>query len=149
MTKTENMRLTQSSSSTVTATKREMRRYGTSTPFAHLPTVRFETQDGRTVETDLSMWPWELPNYRLFGNESSLIEVGDEVAVIYTPSFLLRPGEYARLSPDDRLPLAWPLSCLKIVGISLVVLIFSILMISPLIGPLAAVLLSYSVFRQH
>jgi hypothetical protein len=94
------------------------------------PTVRFEAQGGQIVEKKLTD--------PLRGG----IEVGDEVTVIYTPSLLLRPGEYARLSPDDRLPLAWPLSCLKIVGISLVVLVFSILMISSLIVLLAAVLLS-------
>jgi hypothetical protein len=86
----QNIRLTQSTTATVAATRQETRPYGTSTREALLPTVRFETQDGRMVETELSMWPWELPNYgsamsRWLWKVSPLIEVGDELPVVYDP----------------------------------------------------------------
>ena len=86
----QNIGLTQSTTATVTAIREEDRPYGTAPRKALLPTARFETQDGQMVETELAMWPWELPNYgsamsRWPWKVSPLIEVGDELPVVYDP----------------------------------------------------------------
>jgi hypothetical protein len=89
----ENVSLTQSASATVTALREEVQRWGTSSRLAVFPTVRFEAQDGRTVETEFWMWLEELPNFRYTSwwrpaKVSSFIKVGDEVTVVYDPQHL-------------------------------------------------------------
>jgi hypothetical protein len=109
MTKNENMSanimLTLSARATITATREETRFYahehGGSDRTVLVPTVRFETQDGRTMETVISpIWYWEAPKYRLWGGPdiSSLIEVGDEVVVVYDP----QDPESAQIEPVER-----------------------------------------------
>jgi hypothetical protein len=77
------MMLTRSACATVTATREGKRFYasehGVGDRTVLLPTVRFETQDGRTVETEISpLWYWEAPgfqNYPVWGLPVGIADV--------------------------------------------------------------------------
>jgi hypothetical protein len=96
-----NMMLTRSACATVTATREGKRFYasehGVGDRTVLLPTVRFETQDGRTVETEISpLWYWEAPgfqNYPVWGLPVGITDVTGWL-LLYIMFFIFPDGRF-------------------------------------------------------